>query len=128
MRSSRFVTLAALLAVMAALAIPATAGAQIAETKVSVAGPTSPYLPNAVNEPALAIDANNPQVLAGGANDLVDSAPCNGSSCDLTPDIGISGIYFSFDSGGPYFSGARIIYLTSQNILLHLAAKSRRSP
>jgi hypothetical protein len=38
-------------------------------------------------------------VLAAGANDLVDSAPCNGSSCDLTPDIGISGIYFSLNQG-----------------------------
>jgi hypothetical protein len=42
---------------------------------VSVAGPDTPYLPNAVNEPALAIDANHPAVLAAGANDLVDSAP-----------------------------------------------------
>jgi hypothetical protein len=62
-------------------------------------GPPSPYLPNAVNEPALAIDANHPAVLAGGGNDLGDSAPCNGSSCDLTPDIGISGIYFSLNQG-----------------------------
>jgi hypothetical protein len=102
MRSSRLVTLAALLAMIVALAIPATAGAQTAEAKVSVAGPTSPYLPNAVNEPALAIDANHPAVLAAGANDLVDSAPCNGSSCDLTPDIGISGIYFSLDEGATW--------------------------
>jgi hypothetical protein len=64
-----------------------------------VAGPTTPYLPNAVNEPALAIDANTTTVLAAGANDLVDSAPCSGSSCDLTPDIGISGIYFSLNGG-----------------------------
>jgi hypothetical protein len=76
--------------------------AQTAETLVSVAGPTTPYLPNAVNEPALAIDANHPSVLAAGANDLVDSAPCNGSSCDLTPDIGISGIYFSLDAGATW--------------------------
>jgi hypothetical protein len=45
------------------------------------------------------IDANHPTVLAAGANDLVDSAPCAGSSCDLTPDIGISGIYFSLNQG-----------------------------
>src|SRR6266516_720369 len=119
MRSSRFVTLAALLAVMAALAIPATAGAQIAETKVSVAGPTSPYLPNAVNEPALAIDANNPQVLAGGANDLVDSAPCNGSSCDLTPNIGISGIYLSLN-GGTTWTQPTYTGLTAQNGTTHV--------
>jgi hypothetical protein len=60
------------------------------------------FAPNAVNEPALAIDANHPTVLASGGNDLVDSAPCNGSSCDLTPDIGISGIYFSLNEGASW--------------------------
>src|SRR6266516_1072508 len=119
MRRTRFVTLAALAAVMAALAIPGTAGALSAETKVSVAGPTSPYLPNAVNEPALAIDANNPQVLAAGANDLVDSAPCNGSSCDLTPNIGISGIYFSLD-GGTTWTQPTYTGLTAQNGTTHV--------
>jgi hypothetical protein len=38
-------------------------------------------------------------VLAAGGNDLVDSAPCKGSSCDLTPNIGISGIYLSLNGG-----------------------------
>ena len=88
-----------LIAVTTALVLPTLGYAQTPEAKVSVAGPPSPYLPNAVNEPALAIDANHPTVLAAGANDLVDSAPCAGSSCDLTPDIGISGIYFSLNQG-----------------------------
>jgi hypothetical protein len=87
---------------VAAWALPAVAGAQGTEAKVSVAGPLTPYLPDAVNEPALAIDANHSRVLAAGANDLVDSAPCNGSSCDLTPDIGISGIYFSLNGGSSW--------------------------
>jgi hypothetical protein len=108
-----------LVALAVALALPTPAGAQTPEAKVSVAGPTTPYLPNAVNEPALAIDANHPTVLAGGANDLVDSAPCNGSSCDLTPDIGISGIYFSLDEGAtwtqPTYTG-----LTAQNGTPHI--------
>ena len=91
-----------LVAVTAALVLPTLAHAQTPEAKVSVAGPATPYLPNAVNEPALAIDANHPNVLAAGANDLVDSAPCNGSSCDLTPDVGISGIYFSLNEGATW--------------------------
>jgi hypothetical protein len=91
-----------LVAMMAALVLPTLAHAQTPEALVSVAGPDTPYLPNAVNEPALAIDANHPTVLAAGANDLVDSAPCNGSSCDLTPDIGISGIYFSLNEGASW--------------------------
>jgi hypothetical protein len=115
-RSAIFV---ALLAVTAALAVPTLAGALSAESKVTVGSPATPYLPNGSNEPALAMDANHPAVLAAGANDLVDSAPCQGSSCDLTPDIGISGVYFSFDSGTtwtqPAYTG-----LTAQNGTTHV--------
>src|SRR5207247_9030597 len=93
---------AALLTVTAALAVPTLARAQSADSKVTVGSPATPYLPNGSNEPAVAIDANHPAVLAAGANDLVDSAPCDGSSCDLTPDIGISGIYFSLNEGASW--------------------------
>ena len=41
-----------LVAVTATLVLPTLAHAQTPEAKVSVAGPTTPYLPNAVNEPA----------------------------------------------------------------------------
>src|SRR6266571_1176171 len=118
----------ALLASAAVLAVPALAsgastGAQVitapTEAKVTVGSPLSPYLPNGSNEPALAMDATNPSVLAAGANDLVDSAPCVGSNCNLTPDIGISGVYFSLDSGAtwmqPTYTG-----LTAQNGTTHV--------
>jgi hypothetical protein len=109
----------ALMLLTAMVAFPTSTGALSAESKVSVGSPTTPYLPNASNEPALAMDANNPTVLAAGGNDLVDSAPCQGSRCDLTPDIGISGVYFSFDSGStwiqPTYSG-----LTAQNGTTHV--------
>ena len=109
----------ALLALIAALAVPALASGASTEAKVTVGSPTTPYLPNGSNEPALAMDANHPAVLAAGANDLVDSSPCQGSSCNLTPDIGISGIYFSFDSGAtwtqPTYTG-----LTAQNGTTHV--------
>jgi len=115
-RSAIFV---ALLASTAALAVPALASGASTEAKVTVGSPPTPYLPNGSNEPALAMDANHPAVLAAGANDLVDSAPCKGSSCDLTPDIGISGIYFSFNSGAkwtqPTYTG-----LTAQNGTTHM--------
>jgi hypothetical protein len=97
--SRRFAVLVALLSLTAALTVPTSASAVSAESKVTVGSPTTPYLPNGSNEPAIAMDANHPAVLAAGANDLVDNSPCQGSSCDLTPDIGISGIYFSFNSG-----------------------------
>ena len=113
------VPLVLLFALAVVWGLPASANAQTSEAKVSVAGPLTPYLPNAANEPALAVDANHPNVLAAGANDLIDSAPCNGSSCDLTPDIGISGVYFSFDEGAtwtqPSYTG-----LTAQNGTTHV--------
>src|SRR5262249_3904639 len=109
----------ALLALIAALAVPALASGASTEAKVTVGSPTTPYLPNGSNEPALAMDANHPAVLAAGANDLVDSSPCKGSSCNLTPDIGISGVYFSFDSGAtwtqPTYTG-----LTAQTGTAHV--------
>jgi hypothetical protein len=117
-RSAIFV---ALLASTAALAVPALASGASTEAKVTVGSPPTPYLPNGSNEPALAMDANHPAVLAAGANDLVDSAPCQGSNCNLTPDIGISGVYFSFDSGAtwtqPTYTG-----LTAQNGTTHVGA------
>ena len=115
-RSALFV---ALLSLTAALAVPTVAGAASSESKVTVGSPATPYLPNGSNEPALAMDANHPAVLAAGANDLVDNSPCQGSSCDLTPDIGISGVYFSFGSGAtwtqPAYTG-----LTAQNGTTHV--------
>jgi hypothetical protein len=115
----RWGVLVSLVSLTAVVVPPTVAGGVSAESKVTVGSPVTPYLPNASNEPALAMDANHPEVLAAGANDLVDSAPCRGSSCDLTPDIGISGIYFSFDSGGtwtqPTYTG-----LTAQNGTTHV--------
>ena len=115
----RAAILLGLVLTMVALALPTPASAVSAESKVTVASPATPYLPNASNEPAIAMDANHPAVLAAGSNDLVDNSPCKGSSCDLTPDIGISGVYFSFDSGGtwtqPTYTG-----LTAQNGTTHV--------
>jgi hypothetical protein len=115
----RVALLVPLVLLAGAVALPTTVGAVAAESKVTVGSPTTPYLPNGSNEPALAMDANHPAVLAAGANDLVDNAPCQGSNCDLTPDIGISGIYFSFDSGDtwtqPTYTG-----LTAQNGTTHV--------
>lgn len=108
-----------LVATSLAITIASSAYSVSSDSKVSVGSPPTPYLPNSSNEPALAMDASQPAVLAAGANDLVDSAPCQGSSCDLTADIGISGIYFSFDSGGtwtqPTYTG-----LTAQSGTTHV--------
>jgi hypothetical protein len=97
-------TLLLTLAAAPAQAAPATSGL------VSVASPEGVHPQNAQNEPALALDASRPSVLAAGANELVDMQPCSqlasttAGACSFplgtfNLGVGLTGVYFSFDSG-----------------------------
>jgi hypothetical protein len=104
-------------AVAAALLMLAGAAPGFAETSVaasdslvSVGSAPDLVLRNMQTEPAVAVDASRPDVLAAGANDFIDIQPCVGRVCKGPGrGVGSSGVYFSFDRGRswvqPTYSG-----------------------
>jgi len=112
MKSQRAFAITVAAIMLFALVGVAPASAYSPDVLVSVGSPASPFSQNKQNEPAMAVDANNPTILAAGSNDEIDMEACNAgadNTCPFTPGVGVSGIYFSFDSGStwtqPTYSG-----------------------
>src|SRR5262245_48157941 len=108
-RSLRFpVAIAFATAALIASALPAAA---VTDAEVTV-GSVNPFSGNKQNEPAVAIDAGHPNLLAAGANDNIDMEDCNAGNdgtCPFTPGVGSTGISYSTNEGEswsqPTFTG-----------------------
>jgi len=107
MRLRPYGAVATVLALVGLVAFAGPAGAGSAtNTEVSVGSPHGHTPRNHQNEPVVAMDAHNPDVLVAGSNDYIDQQECphdvatNAARCDdFTNGIGLTGLYFSFDRG-----------------------------
>jgi hypothetical protein len=106
--TGRRVLFGAVLAVALAAVSAAAAVSNVATAaKVSVGSPSDQTPRNHQNEPAIAVDAHNPDFLVAASIDYIDQQPCpqnlatRTAHCEDFPGVGagFAGVYFSFNRG-----------------------------